>query len=67
VSSGPSDTVLTLCDECGKYVEHTLLHVMRAHPTDEQLARDLPKRERENARNALRRGKRSQLRLDLGL
>ena len=30
--TGPSDTILTWCEECGKYVQNVTLHAMRAHP-----------------------------------
>ena len=32
--TGPSEMPLTLCDECGKFVEHMLLHMMAIHPTE---------------------------------
>ena len=63
--SYPRDITLTLCDVCGKYVENLLDHYDRLHPTSDEALTRATKREQQNARNAERRGRRAQLRLDL--
>ena len=46
--TGPSETILTWCEDCQKFVEDLLLHTMGLHPAETEKL--LKKRHRELAR-----------------
>ena len=65
-SMGPSDTVLTYCADCDRFIEGSLaIHDLATHPQGEEAERRRAKQEAQNARNWARRGRPGQMRLHL--